>query len=307
MISRDYDDEGYPTARAFDPSDTSILRRRVKEDGDDLLVVAQLRVANDAPFNTAKLCVLRHGGRGGGEWELKEAVPIVHHHGGGAHDLKTWQDTDVVVPVGDRFLCWVNFDCSTLLLWDTTQQQGRTKLRYVPLPVKPVPPPLEDDEDGSYYQQQKPGNYYRCIAEGGPYGVRFVSIDNRCCCGAHVIRCSCEHSSSAFMVTMWSLALMTGDDEPMAWVKECVLDCEELWSLVAGIGLPRVDLTCPVLSPENPDAVCFVACEGKSLWSVQIDVRKKTLLSAIPCPAHPHACVNYCNNLSAKLHCPIAG
>lgn len=58
MIRRDYQDyiDQSPTARAFDQSDTGILRR-----GKDDLLVAQLKVANDAPFDTAELCVLRHG------------------------------------------------------------------------------------------------------------------------------------------------------------------------------------------------------------------------------------------------------
>lgn len=293
-IERDY--QGYihqsPTARMFDQNDTGILRR-----GKDELLVAQLNVANDAPFNTADLCMLRPGRS---EWELKKTVPIVHHRNrGGHHDLQMWQDTNVAVPVGDRFLCWVNFDCSTFLVWDTKDEED-PKLRYVPLPVKAVPP--KDDEDyEDCYNGQKRWNYYRSIAAVGPDAVRFViSIDNRCCCGAHIVKESvCVHSISTFMVTMWTLALRPC--EPMAWVKECVLDCNEIWSLLtAGKGLQCVDLTCPVLSSENPDVVCFIACDEESLWSVEMDVRRKTLISTKLCPPHPQGRANYGNNLPAK-------
>ncbi|CAL4995029.1 unnamed protein product [Urochloa decumbens] len=281
------------TARYFNQGDTGILCR-----SDNELLVAQLRIANDAPFDTAQLCVLRPGRR---EWELNTAVPIVHHDGGGRHDLQKWQDAQVVVPVGDRFLCWVNFDCSTFLLCDMVEEE-EPELRYVPLPVKPFPP--RDDEDyDDCYDEQPPWLYYRSIGAVGPSAVRFVSIDNRNGCGGHLTRWSCEHSSSAFVVTMWTLTLRTG--KPMMWMREAVLECEEVWSLAACKGLPQLHLMSPVVSMENPDVVCFIAShEGDLLWTVDIDVKRKTLISATPCPAHPVKSVNYCNPLTAKLQSP---
>jgi hypothetical protein len=55
--------------------------------------------------------------------------------------------------------------------------------------------------------------------------MRFVSIEPRCCCG-RLGRSSCARSRFAFKVTTWTLTLTM--DEPMTWVKEGVLDCEEL-------------------------------------------------------------------------------
>jgi hypothetical protein len=55
--------------------------------------------------------------------------------------------------------------------------------------------------------------------------MRFVSIEPRCCCG-RLGRSSCALSRFAFKVTTWTLTLTM--DEPMTWVKEGVLDCEEL-------------------------------------------------------------------------------
>ncbi|CAL4994990.1 unnamed protein product [Urochloa decumbens] len=293
MIERDCDGEFCPTTRELDQCDTGILHR-----GDDEILVAQLQIAHAAPFDTAELCLLQPGHT---KWELKSAVPIVHNNGANKrHDLLMWQETHMVVPVGDRFLCWVNFYCSTFLLCDMAAVED-PKLRYVPLPVKAVPP-KDDDEDffDDHYEEQLPWLYYRSIGAVGPEVVRFVSIDNRCCCDAHVIRSSCEHSSSAFMVTMWTLALRTA--QPMKWVKEAALDCEELWSLAASKGLPRVRLTCPVVSMEHPDVVCFMASEGDLLWTVDIDVKTNTLISATPCSPHPRKHVNYCNPLPAKLY-----
>ncbi|CAL4994975.1 unnamed protein product [Urochloa decumbens] len=254
MIERDCDGEYGPTARELDQADTGILRC-----GDDEILVAQLKIAHAAPFDTAELCLLLPGRT---KWELKTAVPIVHNNGNKRHDLLMWQETHVAVPPKDE----------------------------------------EEDFFDDHYEEQLPWLYYRSIGAVCPEIVRFISINNRCCCGAHVIRSSCEHSSSAFMVAMWSLALRTA--EPMKWVKEAVLDCEELWSLAACKGLPRVHLTCPVVSMENPDVVCFMAKEGDMLWTVDIDMRRKSLISAMPCPPHPVKCINYCNPLPAKLHGP---
>ncbi|KAJ1274703.1 hypothetical protein BS78_05G082200 [Paspalum vaginatum] len=252
--------------------------------------------ASAAPFNTAELCVLRPG-RG---WELNDAVRIVHSNGGGNHDLERWQETHAVVPVGGRFLCWVNYDLSTFLVCDMAEDE-RPTLRYVPLPVMPVPPKRDADEDD--YQEQPPWLYHRTIGAAGAGAVRFVSIDNRCCCGAHVVRSVCTRSSSAFMVTAWTLAVTTGG-EPMAWVKECVLDCEELWELASNLGLPRgLEVSCPVVSLENPDVICLTGHghDGK-LWTLEVDTRRKTLISVLPCPPHLLRRVNYCDRLHAKFH-----
>uniref|UniRef100_A0A0D9XTB6 DUF1618 domain-containing protein n=1 Tax=Leersia perrieri TaxID=77586 RepID=A0A0D9XTB6_9ORYZ len=338
--------------REFEQDNTGILRD--EEDGLLLPLVAQLQISFDPPFDTAEICVLRPGRHR--EWELNTAVPIVvqHNSGNKRHRLKRWQETDVAVPVGSRFLCWANYDLSTFLLYDMAD--AIDKLVYVPLPVKPVPPggifffafgnlrllprprllqdqlrlqqviidnssqkctchrfvhdiPVEEDDDDE--EEQLPWLYYRKIGAAGDDTVRFVSIDNRCCCGTPVIRSRCEHSSSAFMVTMWSLALRTTGESPMVWVKEAVLDCEEIWALLAASskGLPRVYVVCPVVSFENPDVVCFIARsedidddEDGKIWTIEIDMKRKTLMSVAPCPPHPLRHVNYCGHLPAKLY-----
>ena len=41
-----------------------------------------------------------------------------------------------------------------------------------------------------------------------------------------------------------------------------MLDCEELWAMPGYEGLPRVPPVCPVVSPDNPDVVCFKVSNG---------------------------------------------
>lgn len=86
----------------------------------------------------------------------------------------------------------------------------------------------------------------------------------------------------------------------MEWVKECVLDCEELWAALQAAGyedIPRVDVNSPIVSSENPDVVSFMAEDIDSemngntkSWMLELDMRRKTLISLVPCEyrsAHP--------------------
>lgn len=244
-VSKDrFKDSFRTTGRVFDQQDTGILRLRGGDGGEEAPppLVAQLQIAHEPPFDTAELCVLRPG-HGHREWELKTAVPIVHHDGGGErrHGMEMWQETNVAVPVGDRFMCWANYDLATFLICDMAAADlDNPKLLYVPLPVKPVPPKESDFDDDHHHDELIPWEYFRnIVAADGDDTVRFVSIDNRCCCGAPVIRSLCDRSSSAFMVTIWRLALRNAGD-------------------------------------------------GKN-WTVEIDVRRKTLISVVPLSPHPLA------------------
>jgi len=183
---------------------------------------------------------------------------------------------DKVVPVGDRLLCWVAYSHGYVFLCDMAEERP-SRLRYVPLPV--VPPPWTDHyEDGRRPEIEYSRDICGVVGDGVSVGaLKYVSIDLRCCC--------CARSSNAFLVTTWTLALRT-DDGPMAWVKDAALDCEELWALPGYDGLLRVHPACPVVSLDNPDVVCFSvgeiefeSFEERKVWMVEIDMRKKALLS----------------------------
>jgi hypothetical protein len=136
--------------------------------------------------------------------------------------------------------------------------------------------------------------------DGADAVIRLVSIVPRCCCGGPGLS-NCAWSSAPapaykFMVTTWTLALGTrrtddDDDGPMAaWVQDASLDCEELWAFPDYEGLPRVVPEYPVVSLDNPDVVCFGVCDTKSdnclkrkAWMVEVDMRKKALLSVVRC------------------------
>jgi hypothetical protein len=161
--------EVYRTDRELDQMDTDLLRC-----GGGEVLVAQLQVAYKAPFDTTtELCVLRPGSR---EWEFKEAVPIVHHEGGGRHDLGRWQELNAAIPAGNRFLCWVSYDFSTFLVCDMAEEEN-PKLRYVPLPVKAVPPKENEWGDDDEHEEQISWMYYHSIgATPPPVGMKTDGI-----------------------------------------------------------------------------------------------------------------------------------
>ena len=101
------------------------------------------------------------------------------------------------------------------------------------------------------------------MCRAGAAAVRFVSVDPRCCCGGPG-RGTCPHSTFAFTGTTWTMSLTTAteEEERMVWAVDGVLDCEELWAMPGYEGLPRVPPVCPVVSPDNPDVVCFKVSNG---------------------------------------------
>jgi len=97
-------------------------------------------------------------------------------------------------------------------------------------------------------------------------------------------------------VTTWTLSLATGGaGEPLAaWVKDGVLDCEEVWGFPALQGIPRAHLENPIVSSDDPDVVCFTVredhCAGateRKVWMVEVNIRSKEVLSAFPCTIDP--------------------
>uniref|UniRef100_A0A0D9XTC2 DUF1618 domain-containing protein n=1 Tax=Leersia perrieri TaxID=77586 RepID=A0A0D9XTC2_9ORYZ len=302
------------TEREFRQGNTGILQLRGWSSSSLPPLVAQLQPSFDAPFDTAELCVLCPGSQ---NWELKTEVPIVHGGEGEErrHDLERWTVTNVTVPIGGRYLCWANYDLATFLVCDMVDaiDNDSPKLHYVPLPVKAMPSLRNDFDEDDYHEKQPRWHYNRTIGAGaGADTVWFVSMDNRCCCGVTVTTSLCAHSSSAFTVTMWSLDLRTNSQ--MAWVKEAVIDCEEIWALLAASckGFPRsVQVISPIVSLENPDVVCFVAYHDLQdtnirdvweMWTLEIDMRRKTLISVVPYPPHPNRWLHHSIHLPAKLH-----
>ncbi|PVH33727.1 LOW QUALITY PROTEIN: hypothetical protein PAHAL_8G055000 [Panicum hallii] len=261
-----------PPIRPIVHSGTTALLRR--GDGDVLLVQLHCKYDRDARRDTAEFCLLR---RGAPRWELKEPVPIVVHDDGGSKggvEQLRGRCTNTIVPVGDRFLCWVKYE-SGFLLCDMADD-ALPKVRYTPLPAGVIwdPKNYGDDKDDRRRRPSTP----RAWAPPAP----------------------------ARRGSAWSTDLAM--DEPPAWVEDGEIACEELWALPGYEGLPRANLQCPVVCLDDPDAVCFLVSNAhfvssykeRKTWMVQLNIKNKTLLSVAEFTADPWQAYSHS---PAKLMC----
>ncbi|CAL4995028.1 unnamed protein product [Urochloa decumbens] len=261
---------GDPNCRPLLNEDTGILRR--SDDGEFLVARIEVLLEHSEGRGVANLCMLRPGCS---HWYEKRGVPIIYEEG----DKVTGSSPDMAIPVGNRFVCWVVHH-SGFILCDMAHDAS-PKLRHVHLPGTPYDP--------NYYTDDLPPltDSRSMMGAAGASSLRFVAIEPRCCCGGFG-RSSCPRSEYAFTVTTWTLTLTM--DEPMAWVKEGVMDCEELWTLPGYEGIPRVHLQCPVVSLDNPDIVCFRvvgSMADRKAWMIRVDTRSKVLLGAVQCTTDP--------------------
>ncbi|KAF0895816.1 hypothetical protein E2562_016549 [Oryza meyeriana var. granulata] len=276
----------WPMPHMLKEATTGLLRR-----GEDDLVVADLVVIKDDDLvdedtpdedededdivdectsKEGELLVLRSG-----EWSITR-TPIIHDDGK-AGELSSWK-TDMVVPVGDRQLCWVNL-YRGVILCDLSDETP--KLRYLSLPVKPPDGKFDDDRYGDNPRGCPTMDRTVCVTNGGAV-LKFIDIFPRCCCGSPGATL-CDHSIGAFVVNTWTL----GMDDDMAWTMDAMVDATELLSLDA---FPRVNLEHPVMSIDDPNLICFVVpekhkqgkmkyCFSETIWKIMVDTTSKTLVS----------------------------
>ncbi|CAM0146232.1 unnamed protein product [Urochloa decumbens] len=262
-----------PEIRYIVHSGTIGLLRR--GDDDVMLVEPDLMYDRDAQRYMAEFCLLRHGMS---QWELKEPVHIIQDEGGqGIEQLHPRSSRNIIIPLGDRFLCWVNFE-SGFLLCDMADEES-PKVRYVPLP-----PVVCWDPKG--YERDMSIKHSMNMGAAGPSAVRFVSIDPRCCCGG-TGKSTCAHSRYAFTINTWLMNISI--EEPLTWVKDGEIDCEEIWRLPGYEGLPQANPMCPVVCLDNSNVVCLLVSnyalvssyEDRKLWMIQLNIKTK-LLSVVP-------------------------
>ncbi|KAF7106409.1 hypothetical protein CFC21_107143 [Triticum aestivum] len=228
---------GAPGRKRCMPAESTALLRR----GDEDLLVAQLTLwgtEGEAPLE-AELCLLRSG-----RWDCElKRLPILH--GDGKREEVSLWSTDAVIPVGDRFLCWVDYYRGVIFsdAWEETPQ-----LRYVSLPVEPQ---LELE----LWSQDSGGSSNRrvCTTDGGG-AVSFVQVLPRCCCGCPG-DAFCSRSRYAFNITTWTLRM----DDMTTWDMVGVVDSDELWSLPGYGGVvPRIRPQYLIVSLDDPDVLCFM-------------------------------------------------
>ena len=259
-------EEWKPKKTRYMHTDGIALLRR----GRDEVLVAALdsRVEErqeSGPMET-ELCLLRSSDW---EWELMR-LPVIHDEGK-RKELSRWR-TDGAVPVGDRFLFWVDYSRGIIYsdVWNRTPE-----LSYVSLPVEPI----------RWRSNNGAESFHRsvCATDGGNT-VRFMEVLSRCCCGCPVDT-TCAVSRQAFTITTWALSM----DDMTTWEKVGVIDCDELWSLPGYHGIiPRIKPEHLMVSLDDPDVLCFIV--HKNMYDkgvdgdlgarlIKVDTRRMELLS----------------------------
>ncbi|CAM0874641.1 unnamed protein product [Alopecurus aequalis] len=256
---------------------TGILRR----DDGELVVTTDLKIEiipcdddGGAKRVEGELRVLRSSDS---QWKA-ERLPVRHDVNRGEVISYCWWkvwDTDWAIPVGDRFLYWVDLHHGIVF---SDMSEESPELTFVPLPVG-VEPILRQRTDWD-----RPASSRSVCATDGGETVKFVHVSPRCCCrGPGTTKC--ELSRHAFTITTWTLRKMTQGGD-MGWEMDAVVDCGDLWALDAYRHLPRLPMGFPVVSIDDPDVVCFLLSEHKHLdgdgdkttWVVMVDTRTKALL-----------------------------
>uniref|UniRef100_A0A0E0MD12 DUF1618 domain-containing protein n=1 Tax=Oryza punctata TaxID=4537 RepID=A0A0E0MD12_ORYPU len=112
---------------------------------------------SDAP-KEAEFLVLRSG-----EWSVVRA-PIIHDDGK-AEELSFWE-TDMVVPVGDRWLCWVDLYRGVILcdMFDDVDETLRP--RYLSLPIDAPAGKFDNDRRRCQMPKRRV-----CVTNGGTVEV----------------------------------------------------------------------------------------------------------------------------------------
>ncbi|XP_048574085.1 uncharacterized protein LOC125554628 [Triticum urartu] len=176
--------------------------------------------------------------------------------------LQCWE-TDAVVPVGGRFLCWVDYYRGILV--GRVLADGGSALTYVPLPVDT---PWAEPDHGREFPE---ASRSVCVTAGDT--VKFVSVDR----GLVFV----------FTVTIWTPG--KARDGGMEWEKDGEFRAAELWAFSGYERLPRVPPEYPVVSMVDPDALCFMVSAGRhagvdaggddTVWLVEVDTRRRAVRS----------------------------
>ncbi|KAL5203879.1 hypothetical protein ABZP36_008750 [Zizania latifolia] len=181
-------------------------------DGEVVVAAMERKIGSCDPVEF-ELRVLRSG-----EWEINQLS--VSHDEGEGEEVSSWT-TNLVVPVGDRFLCWADYRVGVIV---SDVSAERPQLGWI-----------------RHCFSSLASSHDVCVTGGG--AVKFIDVSPHCCYGGPAAT-YCPHSIDAFMITAWTLRV--DDDVTMTWVKDVVMTSGELWSL-PGYERLRILLEYPVM------------------------------------------------------------
>ncbi|KAJ1277504.1 hypothetical protein BS78_04G009000 [Paspalum vaginatum] len=233
--------------------------------GGEFFTVAHLTFRYFHPEGVeAQLCLLHRRPHDSMEWSVKKLqIPSNMEI-----NPYSWKN-DVVVPIGGRCLCWVDYYQGMLLLDVVTANKSSSPdqqqlLHYVQLPSKAL-------RSRRVYMEVTEPDPLRCLSVSDAGIIKLVCIITK----------ELPSPSYPFTITTWALV----DIQHGRWEMDPKLSmgASEFFRLCAAQScLPRVQPSFPVVSLVDPDVVCFLLRDmGHNLfWMIQVNMREKLLQSS---------------------------
>uniref|UniRef100_A0A0D9VAH7 DUF1618 domain-containing protein n=1 Tax=Leersia perrieri TaxID=77586 RepID=A0A0D9VAH7_9ORYZ len=215
--------------------------------------------------NTTELCFVRKQQQ---QWTVKH-LQLQQSHRNLRLSLSGW-NTDAVLPIHDRFLCWVDY-FEGLLIVDVLNPIDR-HFRFIPLP-KPIRHVRRLCGIGSTTQYRSV-----CVTENNSINSRSRSILKMVC----VTTASGKNNRGNFTITGWTLANIHQN----TWEMDFKVESYEFWDFCRFEDMVGKVPCFPVVSLVHPDVVSFLVMldfNGENrLHSIEVDMKKRMQRS---CPA----------------------
>ncbi|CAO2201896.1 unnamed protein product [Urochloa humidicola] len=203
-----------------------------------------------------ELCVLHHPPPDGAQtagWSVErlQIPPDMHARG---LNLSSF-NSDEVIPIRGCFLAWVD-NYQGMLLVDVLHAHVDPQLRFIPLPAEALLSPRV------------------CFDDGCPDPARCVSVTDS---GTIKLVCIITGTSPSFTIATWTLV----DMDQGVWEKDgTAMGDMQFWGLYAGLNLPLVQPSFPLVSLVDPDVICFLLEEDShNFWMIEVQMRTKVLQS----------------------------
>uniref|UniRef100_A0A0D3HW81 DUF1618 domain-containing protein n=1 Tax=Oryza barthii TaxID=65489 RepID=A0A0D3HW81_9ORYZ len=238
------------------------------EDGRSLFTVAHLTSSGS---KEVELCVVQSGEAE--EWSITP-LRVRRAMSKLGLNLGEWR-TDAVLPLHDRFLCWVDYYQGILLIDVLNPGDEPHQFSFIPLP-KPV-------RDGStrLFSQSYCADPVRCVCVRGSSDSGFFI---KLVCVTIAATADKDVYPPAFTITAWTLVSI----DQKTWELDFTMEAAEFWDLCANsvghtCALPRAVPTFSHLNLVDPGVVSFLLMEKIDdeflFWIVELDMTNKVLRS----------------------------
>ncbi|CAN6269449.1 unnamed protein product [Urochloa humidicola] len=173
--------------------------------------------------------------------------------------LCLWQ-TDAVIPIGDRWLCWIDY-YRGILCYDVF---GAT-VSFLRFPLDTFPSTPNRSRECSWLYRG-----VSAIKDG--CALKFINVAHDDDIGYGALK-----RGAGFTITCHTISLSGGS---MVWKEDCMVTFDQLWT---DDRLPREVPTFPQVNPDMPHVVHFLVSDFtyamKKMWLVAIDMNTKTVKS----------------------------